>query len=80
MFTRIHTRLHAQDVRAFPMFITVAKEGKNLNAVKFNIKVGVVRGYACMYVCVCACVRVCVRACVCVCVCARVRVCVLNAI
>lgn len=30
---------HVQDVRAFPSFITVQKEGKNLNAVKFSIKV-----------------------------------------
>lgn len=35
----------AQDVRAFPCFISVQKEGKSLNAVKFNIKVG---GGSCM--------------------------------
>ena len=27
-------------MRAFPQFVTVSKDGKELNAVKFNIKVG----------------------------------------
>eukprot|EP00983_Pelagomonas_calceolata_P081411 1155565-Pelagomonas_calceolata.AAC.2 len=38
---RLYLEENTLDVRAFPSFITVQKEGKQLNAVKFNIKVGV---------------------------------------
>ncbi|KAF5836609.1 stage V sporulation protein S-domain-containing protein [Dunaliella salina] len=36
---RLYLEENTLDVRAFPTFITVQKEGKQLNAVKFNIKV-----------------------------------------